>query len=460
MAHVIPGPDTQMKLSDEYVRLVARDAFFWAWPIVNVYNRRSTFGQLPHPMLLGGVLPVGPVNTLTMLTDYIDPAERAVACPNQDVVYGNGIVALDESPVVLQVPDFGDRFWVYQVVDSRTDSFAELGKMYGTRPGFYLLVGPNWVGTVPHGISKVFASQTCTGVVVPRVFREDTPQDLAAVQSVINRIGLYPVAEFNGKTKITDWRKVPVASNPASGGDGAETRWVPPAAFRDLLPGALADAKPLPGESARYAQVLAVVDAAAREPHVRDVFDRAVVAAEKELVDPLFEFRNYGRQLPHHWSTIANGAGFGTDYFTRTAVAKSNIFVNRQGETKYFYQDLDAEGERLSASRRYRVTFPRGETPPVKGFWSLTLYNKHHFFESNRLARYSVGTKSKALRYDTDGSLTIRVQADSPGAEEEGNWLPAPADGTSEFSLYIRSYWPEEPVLNGHWTPPAVVRVP
>jgi hypothetical protein len=292
------------------------------------------------------------------------------------------------------------------------------------------------------------------------VFREDTPQDLAAVQSVINRIGLYPVAEFNGKTKITDWRKVPVVSNPASGGDGAETRWVPPAAFRDLLPGALADAKPLPGESARYAQVLAVVDAAAREPHVRDVFDQAVVAAEKELVDPLFEFRNYGRQLPHHWSTIANGAGFGTDYFTRTAVAKSNIFVNRQGETKYFYQDLDAEGERLSASRRYRVTFPRGESPPVKGFWSLTLYNKHHFFEPNRLARYSVGTKSKALRYDTDGSLTIRVQADSPGAEEEGNWLPAPADGTSEFSLYIRSYWPEEPVLNGHWTPPAVVRVP
>lgn len=207
---------------------------------------------------------MGPVNTLTMLTDYIDPAERAVACPNQDVVYGNAIIALDESPVVLQVPDFGDRFWVYQVVDSRTDSFAELRKMYGTRPGFYLLVGPNWVGTVPHGISKVFASQTGTGVVVPRVFREDTPQDLAAVQPVINEIGLYPVAEFDGRSKVTDWRKVPVVSNPSkggesgNGGDGAETRWVRPLAFRELLPAVLADAKPLLGESARYSQVLAV----------------------------------------------------------------------------------------------------------------------------------------------------------------------------------------------------------
>ena len=77
-----------------------------------------------------------------MLTDYIDPEERSVACPNQDVVYGVGALALDISPVVIQVPDFGDRFWVYQVVDLRTDSFVQLGKMYGTTPGFYLLVGP------------------------------------------------------------------------------------------------------------------------------------------------------------------------------------------------------------------------------------------------------------------------------------------------------------------------------
>ena len=62
--------------------------------------------------------------------------------------------------------------------------------------------------------------------------------------------------------------------------------------------------------------------------------------AEKDLVEPLFQFRNYGIPLPHHWTTQNNGAAFGTDYFTRTAVAKSNIFVNKPTETKYFYQDL------------------------------------------------------------------------------------------------------------------------
>src|SRR5262245_6817918 len=128
----------QVKITEAYARLVARDAFLWAWPLANMYSRRVSFGKIPK-MLLSGGAPMAPINRLCMLTDYITPEERMVACPNQDVVYGAGFLALDISPVVIQVPDFGDRFWVYQIVDSRTDSFATLGRMYGTTPGFYLL---------------------------------------------------------------------------------------------------------------------------------------------------------------------------------------------------------------------------------------------------------------------------------------------------------------------------------
>ncbi len=138
----VPGPVAGMKITEAYARMIARDAYFWAWPLVNVYNRRLTFKDLPEPGLMGGVVPVAPLNRLCMLSDYIEPQERMVACPNQDVVYGAGSIGLDVSPVVMQVPDFGARFWVYQVVDLRTDSFADLGKMYNTKPGFYLLVGP------------------------------------------------------------------------------------------------------------------------------------------------------------------------------------------------------------------------------------------------------------------------------------------------------------------------------
>jgi hypothetical protein len=150
------APLMNVKITEAYARHVARDAYFWSWPMVNVYNRRLAFSQLTDTVIAGAV-PASPLNHLGMLTDYISPEERIVACPNQDVAYGAGVLALDQSPVVIQVPDFGDRFWVYQIVDLRTDGFAQLGKMYATTPGFYLLVGPNWHGEVPKGSPRFSA---------------------------------------------------------------------------------------------------------------------------------------------------------------------------------------------------------------------------------------------------------------------------------------------------------------
>jgi hypothetical protein len=166
-----------------------------------------------------------------MLTDYISPEERIVACPNQDVAYGAGSLALDQSPVVIQVPDFGDRFWVYQIVDTRTDSFVQLGEMYATTPGFYLLVGPDWRGEVPKGITKVFRSSTNTGFVVPRVFKDDTPEDTRAVQPVLREILMYPLSEYDGTMKSRDWSALKVV--PSQSGGAEETKWVVPEKFVD-----------------------------------------------------------------------------------------------------------------------------------------------------------------------------------------------------------------------------------
>src|SRR5262245_35421791 len=100
----VPGPVEGTRISEAYARMVARDTYFWAWPMVNVYNRRLTFAKLPEPGLIGGLVPAAPPNQLAMLSDYVEPLERAVACPNQDVVYGFGLLALDVEPVVIQVP--------------------------------------------------------------------------------------------------------------------------------------------------------------------------------------------------------------------------------------------------------------------------------------------------------------------------------------------------------------------
>jgi hypothetical protein len=433
--------------------MVARDAYFWAWPMVNVYNRRLTYEKVPE-IGLSGPVPAAPLNHLGMLTDYIVPEERIVACPNQDVVYGVGGLALDKSPVIIQVPNFGDRFWVYQIVDLRTDSFADLGKMYGSKPGFYLLVGPNWKGSKPKGVIKAFRASTNTGYVIPRVFQSDEPADKQAVQTPVRQIMMYPLAEYDGKMKSRDWSALPKFPSQSQGDE--EVKWVVPETFFDVLPAVMNDAKPLPGEQGRYAQIRSVLDAAANDPHIKEALTRAAVEAEQELVTPLFQFRSYGLPLPHNWTTQSNGAQFGTDYFTRTAVGKSNIFVNRPNETKYFYQDLDSNGGRLNGGSRYTVTFAKGALPPVNGFWSLTLYNEHHFFHPNELKRYSLGTKNKGLQYNADGSLTLYIQSEAPSEGQRNNWLPAPKDG--DFSLYVRSYWPKQAITKGTWTPPPVVK--
>lgn len=448
---IAPGPTLGTRFTEQYARLVARDTYFWAWPLSNVYNRRRLFASFKEPGRLGGVLPAAPANRITMLRDYIEPEQRDVCCPNQDVVYGAGPLALDLGPVVVQVPDLGDRFFVYQIVDLRTDSFANVGSMYDTKPGFYLLVGPDWKGKVPKGINDVFRSKTSTGFICPRLFMDDTDEDRKAIQPLINQVDVYPLSEFDGTMKVRDWSKVPDFPAPPAPPGGGESPKVHPKTFFDDLATLFEDAPPLPGEEVRYAEALALVDAAAKDPKLKAAIIDEATRAQEELVEPLLQFRNYGIPLPHNWTTANNGAAFGTDYFTRTAVARSNIFVNKTNEAKYFYQDLDSSGQRLNGSNRYAVTFAKDE-PPVTGFWSLTLYDDQHFFSPNEINRYSVGTKNRDMKLNADGSVTIYVQSDAPA--ERTNWLPAPKG--ADFSLFVRAYWPKTPALDGSWTPPPV----
>jgi hypothetical protein len=349
------------------------------------------------------------------------------------------------------VPDFGQRFFTYQIVDARTDSFAQIGKQYGTKPGFFLLVGPNWKDRVPAGINGVFCSPTDLAAIFPRTFQDDTPEDKAAVQSLLSQIMVYPLSEFDGKMKTKDWKKTPAFPSPAD--STGETKWVIPEKFFDELPRILKEIPPLPGEESLYKMFNSLIEASARDPRIKQTLTATAVTAEQELIAPLFHFHNNGRPVGNGWTSPPNGANWGTDYLSRAATAKSNMYDNAPQETRYIYTDFDSTGERLNGAHAYTVTFAKDQEPPVNGFWSLTLYNKEHLFEPNALNRYSLGTKRKQMKFGADGALTIYVQHSSPGANRDSNWLPAPRD---EFSLYIRAYWPKAAITEGTWTPPPV----
>ena len=453
VAAKIAGTPAGTVMTPEYAEAVGRFAYVWGWPLVNHLNRARAVEKLPEPGRVGGVIPMAPPGQISMLTDYIDEKERFVTCPNQDTVYGAGFQYLDTTPVVIQVPDFGDRFYVYQIADARTDSFGQIGKQYGTKPGFYALVGPKWSGTVPSGINGVLRSPTNLAVVFPRIFKDDTAEDTEAIQPLLSQVMVYPLSQFDGKMKTKDWKSTP--SFPAPPSTGGETKWVVPERFFDELPTVLKTIPPLPGEETLYMTFQSVLDAAEKEPRLKEVLERTAVDSERELIGPLFQFHNNGRAVGNGWTSPPNGANWGCDYLSRAATARSNMYDNAPNETRYIYTDFDSSNQRLDGAHAYTVTFAAGQTPPVQGFWSLTLYNKEHLFSANALSRYSLGTKSRSMKTNADGSLTLYVQNGSPGGDKESNWLPAPKD---EFSLYIRAYWPKAEIMEGRWTPPKVER--
>jgi hypothetical protein len=445
----VPGPVLTTAMTKDYVQMLGRMAYCWGYALVATNNRRAEFAKAPGPILVGGFLPMAPVGTSVMLTDYVKPEEDFIVCPNQDVVYGGGFAALDKEPMVFQVPDFGTRFWVYPLYDTRTDEIARIGKQYGTKPGFYLIVGRNWKGQKPTGITDVFRSPTDTVFALPRIQMDDTVEDRKAIQPLISQVMFYPLSQFDGKMKTMDWSKIPSVPVPA----GPPSKSVNPETYFDDLTAVMKEVPPLPGEEALYGQISSVFEAAANDPATKQALAESFIAADQQLIAPLFQWRYNGVPAGNGWTTLTNGAQWGTDYLTRTAVAYSNIYVNVPPEAKYFYNDNDGAGMQLDGRNLYAVTFPKGQLPPVKGFWSMTLYNDRHLFNPNPLQRFSLGTKNKTLQYDPDGSLTIYAGATSPGAGKEANWLPAP---NGPFSLYIRGYWADKTMLDGSWKPPAI----
>jgi hypothetical protein len=232
---------------------------------------------------------------------------------------------------------------------------------------------------------------------------------------------------------------------------------VNPETFFGELPAVMKSVPPLPGEEALYNWIGSVLEAAAKDPKIMQTLKETAVEAERTMIRPFLQWRYNGRAAGNGWNSPVNNAQWGTDYVNRTGTAKSNMYDNRPNETKYIYRDFDSKGQQLHGQHNYTVTFPKGQEPPVKGFWSVTLYNEHHLFSPNALNRYSLGTKSKSfLKYNPDGSLTLYFGAKSPGKNKESNWVPAP-NGT--FSLYIRAYWADKSVLDGSWMPPNVEKM-
>jgi hypothetical protein len=356
-------------------------------------------------------------------------------------------------PMVLSVPAIPlDRYYSFQLIDLYTHNFAYVGsRATGPDAGNYLIAGPGWTGEAPEDITAVISCETDFAMALARTAVFGT-EDMPNVVTIQEQYAVTPLSEFAG-TEPPPAEAAPQL--PPYNREQARS-----AGFVAMLNAFLPYLEQHPSEAELWRRFAAVgigadFDLETLDPEIRTAMDAGVASALEKIEA---EGANLGSRQ-NGW--MLTEASFGTReamqgrYLRRAGAAFFGLWGNDLDEAFYPEASVDADGEALDASEHdYVLHFAADELPPVKSFWSLSMYNlPQQFFIHNPIDRYTLGDRTEGVVYGDDGSLTVYLQHESPGKERESNWLPAP-DGL--FSLQMRCYWPEPAALDPLYAPPGI----
>jgi hypothetical protein len=380
---------------------------------------------------------------------------RVVVRPNFDTLYSSGWLDLTKEPIVVTAPDTGGRYYLLPMLDMWTDVFASPGwRTTGTAAGNFLVTPPGWSGTVPADFTRIGAPTPYVWIIGRT--KTDGPADYDAV---------HKIQEGYKITPLSQWGKEPVA--PEFKVDPSVDMKTPPKIQVDTMPAAkyfayAAELLKLQPPHVTDQPILAQLERAGFEvgksfdldkadPAVNQAFARAPEDAQKLMA----------WKMPT-LSRVANGWGMNTDtmgvygnyYLKRALVAQLGLGANLPEDAIYPLNLADSEGKPLDGSSAYTLHFDQGQIPPVQAFWSITLYDNDGFQVANPINRFAVSSWMP-FKFNADGSLDLYFQNQSPGADKEANWLPAPK---GPYNLTMRLYAPKSDALTGKWNPPPVVK--
>ena len=427
-------------------------AYLWGYPMVVMQRSRDQMTKggdapvTPEEFNKSGLL-FAPVNQVANAWGMLGPKFSAVQSGNSDTQYSVTWFDSSEQPYVLHIPESKGRYYTYQFIDAWTNNFHYAStRTMGSQDQSYALVSPGWKGKLPKGVTRVDCP-TPTGFIIGRWFVA-SEKDVTAVNAIQRQVTMTPLSSF-GKDYTPP--KVPVVPAKKYTGD---------LAFFEQL----GDTLVINGAPATDAGLLGMVkeigltvdhgfDPSGLSDGEKKALAQAVVDGEAMLAA---KSASMGKEVNGWQLSPVHDEYFGNDYLFRAAIGYQAMFVNTPIEAYYPGVFKDSDGNTLDGSKaNYTMTFPKGKTPPVGAFWSTTMYDaKQRLMVENSINRYKIGSADN-LRPDPDGSITIYVQADSPGKDKESNWLPAP---TEPFYMLFRMYLPDVEVLNGQYELPAVVK--
>jgi hypothetical protein len=370
--------------------------------------------------------------------------------PNNDTLYSRSWLYLKDEPIILTVPEISDRYHSVELTDFMDDNFAYVTmRSPGPYAGNYAIVQKDWKGELPEGVTVLPPTSTPWNFLQLRTYVEG-PSDLERAHAVQDGYKLTPLSQW------TNPEATPLAS--------AEI-WQPLDRSADPLNEwrtinrAMIDNPPDPVDADMLRQFASIgigpgLDVDALDASTQRGLARAAVDGRKIIYDSFAA--GYGQTKVNGWNYPPPQTGRMTqsrDWLLRAMQPAVGFNANDPVEAVYLNVAVDGDGKLLSGDKRYIIHFDPGSQPKVNAFWSITMYNDKFNLVANPIDQYSVGDRS-GMTEDADGGLTIYLQKDSPGADKESNWLPAP-DGN--FTLFLRAYLPGEDIVNQTWQPPKIV---
>jgi hypothetical protein len=396
------------------------------------------------------VLGRAPPNTFAHLRRFPPVDFHDVPRPNLDVLYSFAWIDVTDGPVILSVPDAGDRYYTLPMYDMWSDVFAAPGtRTSGNCPAEYALVETGWRGDLPEQARRIDAP-------TPYVW-------------IIGRMQCDGESDYDYVNRFQEALRITVLSERAS------ARTARLEAGLDRITPAVAQVDRMePLEFLIYATELLQL----HPPHPTDhaVLQRierlGIVVGERldatklpravlESLRSAFAESQLGLwRRSKHLGWTRNGwlmntetmGAWGTDYLKRATVDRIGLSAASPEDILYPTAFVDEHGQALDGSGRYAMRFEPHELPPANAFWSLTAYDDDGYVPANEFGKYLLRDRD-ALEFASDGSLELAIQRRPPADPPPSNWLACP-EGT--FNLCLRLYWPAAEALDRTWAPPPV----
>jgi hypothetical protein len=449
----------QPSVTEEEAYAIGVDAYLYFYPLISMDITRKQLSNVEPGKGFGG-----PMNTFVNIPEYPTAGVKAVVRPNFDTLYSSGWLDLTKEPVIVSVPDTNGRYYLLPMLDMWTDVFASPGwRTTGTAAGNFIIVPPGWrpdlkdrlIDQLPKDTQRIDAP-TAYVWIIGRT-KTDGPQDYDAVHKIQAGYKITPLSQWGKAPEPVQVKIDPTINMKTPPKIQVDTMsagkyFAYAAELMKLQPPHITD-QPIIAQMERIGiEPGKSFDLDKVDPAVKKALDRAPQGAQDLMK---WKVATLARVV-NGWSMNTDTMGvYGNYYLKRAMVTQIGLGANLPEDAIYPLNLGDGSGKPLDGASNYTIHFEKGATPPANAFWSITLYDRDGFQVGNSLNRFAVSSWMP-FQYNPDGSLDLYFQNESPGAEKEANWLPAPK---GPFNLCMRLYAPKSEALTGKWNPPPVTRV-